>query len=80
VPTITLKDIPRVLHRQLKNRAKANHRSLNREVIVTLQNATSRTPAIDVEALNRAARAARKKFTREISAAEIDTWKRQGRL
>jgi plasmid stability protein len=34
--TITLKNIPPELHRELKNRAIAHHRSLNKEVIATL--------------------------------------------
>jgi plasmid stability protein len=80
MPTITLKDIPRDLHRELKNRAKAHHRSLNREVLATLRNSTSNTQPIDAATLTRAARAMRKKFKRQVSAAEIMAWKRHGRL
>jgi antitoxin FitA len=79
VATITLKNIPADLHRKLKKRAEDHHRSLNKEVIATLKNATGKTRPVDVEALIREARAARSKFTREISAAEIDAWKRAGR-
>jgi plasmid stability protein len=79
MPTITLKNLPRDLHRELKNRARANHRSLNKEVIATLEIATGETHRLDVDELIREARAARSKFTREISAAEIDAWKRAGR-
>jgi plasmid stability protein len=80
MPTITIKNLPSNLHRELKNRAKAHRRSLNKEVIATLKNATGETRPVDVDALIREARAARSKFTRQISAAEIDTWKRAGRL
>ena len=77
--TITIKNLPGSLHRELKNRAKAHHRSLNKEVIATLKNATGETHRVDVGALIREARTARSKFAREISAAEIDAWKRAGR-
>jgi plasmid stability protein len=77
--TVTLKKIPAELHRQLKKRAEQNHRSLNKEIIATLTSAASGTHRLDVEAMTREARAARAKFTRQISAAEIDAWKRAGR-
>ena len=77
--TITLKNIPADLHRELKRRAEEHHRSLNREVIATLQTATGKTHRVDVEALIREARAARAKFVRQISDAEINAWKRAGR-
>jgi plasmid stability protein len=51
MPTITLKDLPRKLHRALKTRAKAHHRSLNKEVIATLQAATNPARAFDPGAL-----------------------------
>ncbi|MEI6322426.1 MAG: Arc family DNA-binding protein [bacterium] len=35
--SITLKDIPEQLHRTLKQRAQHHHRSLNKEVLVTLE-------------------------------------------
>ena len=77
--TITLKNIPADWHRDLKKRAEQHHRSLNKEIIVTLKSATSNTHRVDVEALTREARAARAKFTRQISDAEINAWKRAGR-
>ena len=41
--TITLKNIPAELHRELKKRAEENHRSLNKEIIATLKSAASGT-------------------------------------
>ena len=79
MPTITLKGLPRDLHRQLKKRAEEHHRSVNKEIIATLKSATVETHRVDLDALIREARAARAKFTRQISAAEIDAWKRAGR-
>jgi plasmid stability protein len=35
--TITLKNIPADLHRELKKRAEEHHRSLNREIIATFK-------------------------------------------
>ena len=77
--TITLKNIPAELHRELKKRAEEHHRSLNREILATLKNATSKTHRVNIKALIREARAARAKFTRQISDAEINAWKRAGR-
>jgi plasmid stability protein len=79
VSTITLKNIPADLHRKLKKRAKEHHRSLNREIIATLQGAANQSLRIEPAALIREARAIRKKFKREISPAQIRTWIRHGR-
>jgi plasmid stability protein len=77
--SITLKNIPADLHRELKKRAEEHHRSLNREIIATLKKAIGKTHRVDVQALIGEARAARAKFSRQISDAEINAWKRAGR-
>ena len=77
--SITLKNIPADLHRELKRRAEEHHRSLNGEILATLKTATGKTHRVDVQALIREARAARAKFTRQVSDAEINAWKRTGR-
>jgi plasmid stability protein len=51
--SITLKDIPPELHRELKNRAIAHHRSLNKEVIATLLGVTATTSRLDTRAIVR---------------------------
>ncbi|PYJ50963.1 MAG: hypothetical protein DME83_08245 [Verrucomicrobia bacterium] len=51
--TITLKNIPPELLRELKNRALAHHRSLNKEVIATLQGVTATTHRLDTQAIVR---------------------------
>ena len=51
--TITLKNIPPELLRELKNRALAHHRSLNKEVIATLQGVTATTHRLDTQAMVR---------------------------
>lgn len=78
--TITLKNLPRDLHRKLKNRAKAHQRSLNGEVIATLQNATAATRRLDTSVLEESVRRARSLFRRPVTARQIDAWKRAGRL
>jgi plasmid stability protein len=80
VATITLKNIPADLHRELKKRAEEHHRSLNKEIIATLKSATSGTVRLDPTKLEESVRRARSLFRRPITAREIDRWKRQGRL
>ena len=80
MPSITLKNIPRNLHRALKARAKTNHRSLNKEAIANLQaGAVSPTP-LDAVDLEENARRMRALFKRPVTAREITSWKRAGRL
>jgi plasmid stability protein len=78
--TITLKNIPTDLHRKLKKRAAENHRSLNGEILATLKGTIDLSRPVDPVALIREARAARKKFKRQVTAREIRTWIRRGRL
>jgi len=78
--TITLKNIPAELHRELKKRAEEHHRSLNKEIIATLKSATSGTIRLDPTKLEESVRRARSLFRRPITAREIDPWKREGRL
>jgi len=80
MPTITLKSLPRDLHRKMRARAKANHRSLNREVIATLQAATTAARPLNANVLQELVRHARSLFQRPITARQIDAWKRAGRL
>jgi len=78
--TITLKNIPADLHRELKKRAEEHHRSLNKEVLATLRNVTNQSRRVEPAELIREARTARKKFKRQVSPAEIKAWIRRGRL
>ena len=80
MPTLTIKDLPRKLHRQLKQRAHAHHRSLNREILATLHSATANPGPPNVTTLIEEARAIRKKFKQQVSAAQIRNWIRRGRL
>jgi plasmid stability protein len=80
MPSITLKNLPPKLHRTLKARARAHHRSLNKEVVATLAAATDASTPVDTEALQREARHARTKFKRVMTAKELRSWTRQGRM
>jgi len=80
VATITLKNIPAELHRELKKRAEEHHRSLNKEILATLKSAISGTVRFDPAKLEESVRRARSLFRRPITAREIDRWKREGRL
>ena len=80
MPSLTLKALPRTLHRNLKARAKANHRSLNKEVIATLQTATAATGSVDLAAWEESSRRARALFVRPVTARQITNWKRTGRM
>ena len=75
--SITLKDIPKRLHQQLRARAAKNRRSLNQEALACLELAMVADP-VDTAAVLRTARAARARI-KPISAAEIDEWINQGR-
>jgi plasmid stability protein len=79
MPTLTLKNLPHALHRELKHRANAHHRSLNKEVLATLHAATAPARPVDLEAMAREAREARSRFKRAITAKQISAWKKQGR-
>jgi len=80
VATITLKNIPADLHRELKKRAEEHHRSLNKEIIATLKGATSGAIPFDPTKVEESVLRARSLFRRPITAREIDRWKREGRL
>ena len=56
--TITIKDVPATVHRTLKSRAEAHGRSLNKEIIITLENTLHGSP-IDATAIGQHARAVR---------------------
>src|SRR5436305_12229659 len=80
MPNITLKNIPADLHRKLKKRAEEHHRSLNKEIIATLNSAATANVPFNVIKLEQSVRRARSLFRRQVTAREIDRWKRAGRL
>ncbi len=76
--TITLKDVPPALHSSLKARARENGRSLNREVLVTLENALRSKP-LDVETLANRARTVRESAGVYVTRDDLTAMKNKGR-
>jgi plasmid stability protein len=75
---VTLKNVPRALHRTLKARAQGNHRSLNREILATLE--ASVTPRIrPVEEWLQEAANLRSRLNFKASEEELNVHKRAGR-
>ena len=77
MPSLTLKDIPKRLHQQLRERAVRNRRSLSQEAMACLEQVVLAEP-IDVEAVLAKARAARA-GVRAVRHQDFDDWIRQGR-
>lgn len=75
--SITLKDVPKRLHQQLRARAAKNRRSLNKEALACLEQAMVAEP-VDVDALLRTARALQARV-KPIKHSEIEKWINQGR-
>ena len=78
MPSITLKDIPAGLHRDLKARARAHGRSLNREIIATLESSLRSAP-IDAAAIRDQARAVREATGLYVTQSDLEALKRAGR-
>jgi len=78
VKTITIKDIPPALHRELKARAEAHGRSLNTEVLACLEASVHATP-VDTEDLIRQARTLRESMKVYMTQKELTALKNQGR-
>lgn len=79
MPAITLKSLPKSLHRSLKIRAARNKRSLNQEVIAVLEDAVASARPVKVEALIAASRRFRESLPLATTPEEIDRFKREGR-
>jgi plasmid stability protein len=78
MPSITLKGLPRPLHLALKKRAEQNRRSLNREILATLESAL--TPSSrPVEELLKEAREFRSRLKIWVTEEQINRYKREGR-
>ena len=79
MPSITVKNIPPELYERLKRSAKANHRSINGEIIACIESAIY-PRRIDPEQFLAEARKLREAFgDYVITDEEIDQAKREGR-
>jgi antitoxin FitA len=75
--SLTLKDIPPVLHERLRQRASRNRRSLSQEALACLELATAAEP-IDAERMLARARQLRASVKR-INQRDVDAWRTRGR-
>ena len=78
MPSITVKDIPEKLHRRLKARALAHRRSLNSEIIASLEAAAS-SEKIDPDALLARAAALRSRVTGRLTDTDLAALRGAGR-
>lgn len=76
--TITLKDVPVTVHNALRARAKANGRSLNREVIVTLESILHGAP-LDATTTGQHARVVRESLGVYLTQKDLAAMKNTGR-
>jgi plasmid stability protein len=77
--TITIKGISKEAHRELKRRAVTHGRSLNTEAIAVLE-ASVRSRPVDMQDLLQRLRTMRPKLKFKATAAQIDRFKREGRM
>ena len=75
--SLTLKDIPKRLHQQLKERAARNRRSLSQEALACLEQMVAAEP-VDALAVLRKARAERA-HVKPIRQRDLNAWLREGR-
>ena len=75
---ITVKNIPNRLHKTLKHRAQITHRSLNNEIIASLEAAVGLAP-LDRDQMAFDAALFRDAFKGETAPEEIDRLKKEGR-
>jgi antitoxin FitA len=76
---MTLKNIPDELYERLKFNAQLNHRSLNGEVIMRLDNSLQKPRMPASERVARAKALMRDLDPKKFKASDIDKFKREGR-
>ena len=77
--TVTIKNIPEQIYARIKAQAKANHRSINGEILSILEQAVS-LPLIDVQAtLERARKVREWTANYVVTAEEIEKMINEGR-
>lgn len=78
--TITIKNIPDDIYQKIKLQAKANHRSINSEIISIFEHAVQKRTATDVKLILERARKVRELTAQyHVSHAEFTQWKKEGR-
>lgn len=78
--TITVKNIPEEIYEKIKLQARANHRSVNSEIISIFEHAIQKRTPTDVKVMLERARKVRELTAHYTATAEeIDRWKKEGR-
>lgn len=75
--SLTLKDIPKKLHEQLRDRAVRHRRSLSQEALACLEQAVA-VERVDPETLLAKARRLRARV-KPVSQEDLDDWRSHGR-
>ena len=79
MPSITLKALSPTLHRKLKARAALHKRSLNQEVIASLELIVALNQPVDVSAALDRTRSLRERLKLRATAREVQDYKTAGR-
>ncbi|MBI3165825.1 MAG: Arc family DNA-binding protein [Chloroflexi bacterium] len=78
--TITIKNVPEEIYAKIKIQAKANHRSVNSEIISIFEHAVQKRTPDDVQAILERARKVRELTANySVGDEEITRWKKEGR-
>jgi len=78
--TVTIKNIPDEVYEKIKLQAKANHRSINSEMISIFEHAVQKRTPDDVQAILERTRKIRELTAHYvISDEELTRWKKEGR-
>lgn len=78
--TITVKNLPEAVYEKIKLQAKANHRSINSEIISIFEHAIQkRTPTDVKEILERARKVRELTAHYTVTEEELNRWKKEGR-
>ena len=76
--SITLKNIPNELHRELRKQAQQHHRSLNSEILACLEK-NAHSPVVNVDSFLRDVRSIRKNIKGNLTEKNLRATKNQGR-
>jgi len=76
--TVTVKDLPEKLHRQLKVRARQHRRSLNSEILAVLEEATA-SHRVDPDDLLARAAAVRSRVGGRLTDSDLAAFRQAGR-
>ena len=78
MPSVTIKNIPENIYKKLKARAKANHRSINGEIMNVLTHEVNE-PDLNVEEFLKQAEEMRKRINISVTDEELIAYKNEGR-